>query len=114
MPETPLTIPLTMTRTQLLAQLRTYLPRKTRKLSKLIAVTLYWTYKGDILPLGEDEREWHYRNAITKTDLLARTEMEWYLLKEMMASSAGALRCYLGIRGEREKKGGWWFGSASS
>lgn len=114
-PDDPLTIPLGETRMQLLARLRTHLPRKTRKLPRLVTATLYWTYKGGILPLGEDEQEWHYRNAITKTDLLGRTEGEWFLLKEMMASSGGALRCYLGIRGEAEKeKKGWWFGNAST
>lgn len=119
-PEHPLTIPLSTTRTTLLTLLRGHLPRKTRKHPKLVAVTLYWTYRGDILPLGPDDREWHYRNAITKTDLLDRTEQEWFLLKEMMASSDGALKCYLGIKGEEtgwaanRKKGGWWFGSGTA
>ncbi|KAI5457289.1 hypothetical protein BGZ63DRAFT_394387 [Mariannaea sp. PMI_226] len=67
---------------------------------KLIAATLYWTFRGDILPLGEDDEDWHYRNPITKTDLLSRSESEWFLLREMMAASNGALKSYLAIRGE--------------
>ncbi|KAJ0140574.1 Uncharacterized protein HZ326_16554 [Fusarium oxysporum f. sp. albedinis] len=31
---------------------------------------------------------------------MARSELEWFLLKEMMASSRGALKCYISVRGE--------------
>jgi hypothetical protein len=70
------------------------------RVPKLVGVTLYWTFRGDILPLGPDDRDWHYRNPITKTDLLGRSEAEWFLLREMMTASSGALKCYLAIQGD--------------
>ncbi|KAF7545348.1 hypothetical protein G7Z17_g9238 [Cylindrodendrum hubeiense] len=126
LPQMPLRIPLDTTKAQLLSILRTHLPmppsnplaatntvssdsdktssRRRTALSlrrpKLVAVTLYWTFRGAILPLGPDDDDWHYRNPITKTDLLGRSELEWFLLREMMAASVGALKCYLAIRGE--------------
>lgn len=126
LPQTPLRIPLDTTKAQLLTILRTRIPmppsplpgantgsslesektssRRRTALSlrrpKLLSVTLYWTFRGAILPLGPDDDDWHYRNPITKTDLLGRSELEWFLLREMMAASDGALKCYLAIRGE--------------
>ncbi|KAH7149780.1 hypothetical protein B0J13DRAFT_274690 [Dactylonectria estremocensis] len=120
MPETPLRIPLDTTKAQLLSLLRARLPdhsstsldttssnttsssrrRAAARHPKLAAVTLYWTFRGSILPLGLGDDSWHYRNPITKTDLLGRSELEWFLLREMMAASDGALKCYLAIRGE--------------
>ncbi|KAH7160623.1 hypothetical protein EDB81DRAFT_642668 [Dactylonectria macrodidyma] len=113
MPETPLSIPLDTTKAQLLSLLRGRLPDHSNKATsyssrrrtaarqpKLVAVTLYWTFRGSILPLGPGDDTWHYRNPITKTDLLGRSELEWFLLREMMAASDGALKCYLAIRGE--------------
>ncbi|KAF4977900.1 hypothetical protein FZEAL_5648 [Fusarium zealandicum] len=130
LPQTPLRVPLNTTKVQLLDILRAHLPkrgekdasevtpRRSRALrrQKLVAVTLYWTFRGMILPLGPKDEDWHYRNPITKTDLLDRTELEWFLLKEMMAASGGALKCYFAIRGEAtpvKKSTGWWFGSSA-
>ncbi|KPM45784.1 hypothetical protein AK830_g832 [Neonectria ditissima] len=83
---------------------------------KLTQVVMYWTFRGTILPLGPDDADWHYRNPITKTDLLRRSEDEWFLLREMMAASGGALKCYLSIRHEMPvaKKTGYsrWFGGS--
>ncbi|KAL4732556.1 hypothetical protein ACLX1H_001573 [Fusarium chlamydosporum] len=111
LPQTPLRIPLDTSRVHLLNLLRERLPlpetpnaksRRARSIRrpKLIAATLYWTFRGSILPLGPSDKEWHYRDPITKTDIMARTELEWFLLKEMMTSSGGALKCYIAIRGE--------------
>lgn len=118
LPQQPLRIPLATSKSQLLQVLRTHLPYGKDRIRrpKLAAVTLYWTFRGMILPLGPNDNEWHYRNPITKTDLLGRAEMEWFLLKEMMASSGGALKCYLVIRGEIvpvKKTGTWWFGAST-
>ncbi|KAJ4267364.1 hypothetical protein NW762_003469 [Fusarium torreyae] len=125
LPGTPLRIPLDTSRVKLLALLRAQLPipdtsnskgRLSRSVRhpKLIAATLYWTFRGTILPLGPSDKDWHYRDPITKTDIMERTELEWFLLKEMMASSGGALKCYFAIRGEAipKKTTGWWFGSS--
>lgn len=103
LPLQPLVISLDTTKAQLLHLLRDQLPNaapRTRHRPKLQAVTLYWTFRGLIIPLGLSDADWHFRNPITKTEMLGRSEMEWYLLKEMMASSGGALKCYLAIRGE--------------
>jgi hypothetical protein len=127
LPQTSLRIPLDTSRVHLLTLLRERLPvpessntksRRARSIRrpKLIAATLYWTFHGSILPLGPSDKEWHYRDLITKTDIMARTELEWFLLKEMMASSGGALKCYIAIRGEAlptKKTTGWWFGSTA-
>ncbi|KAF5667587.1 hypothetical protein FHETE_5645 [Fusarium heterosporum] len=126
LPSTPLRIPHDTSRVHLLTLLRAQLPtsetsrgngRRSRSVRrpKLIAATLYWTFRGTILPLGPSDKEWHYRDPITKTDIMSRTELEWFLLKEMMASSEGALKCYFAIRGETlpvKKSTGWWFGSS--
>ncbi|KAJ3509077.1 hypothetical protein NM208_g15719 [Fusarium decemcellulare] len=93
-------------------------PRRGRAIrrQKLVEVTMYWTFRGMILPLGPNDEEWHYRNPITKTDLITRTELEWFLLKEMMVSSSGSLKCYIAIRGENppaKKTSAWWFGYAA-
>jgi hypothetical protein len=127
LPSTPLRIPLDTSRVHLLTLLREQLPvaetstnkgRRSRPIRrpKLIAATLYWTFRGTILPLGPSDKEWHYRDPITKTDILGRTELEWFLLKEMMASSGGALKCYFAIRGEAlpaRKTTSWWFGNSA-
>lgn len=128
LPLQPLSIDLDTTKVQLLQILRDHLPCRNRASSngsssssssssgsgsgssgisnsrkpKLRQVTLYWTFRGSILPLGLSDDEWHYRNPITKTEMLPRSEMEWYLLKEMMASSDGALKCYFAILGEAQ------------
>ncbi|KAF4334842.1 hypothetical protein FBEOM_11327 [Fusarium beomiforme] len=119
---TPLSIPLNTSRVHLLNLLREKLPvaegsnknRRSRQIRrpKLISAVLYWTYGGKIYPLGSSDKEWHYRDLVTKTDLMARSELEWFLLKEMMASSRGALKCYISVRGETlpaKKSSGWWF-----
>ncbi|RGP76017.1 hypothetical protein FLONG3_5408 [Fusarium longipes] len=127
LPQTSLRIPLDTSRVHLLTLLRERLPtlespnNKSRRARsarrpKLITATLYWTFRGSILPLGPSDKDWHYRDPITKTEIMARTELEWYLLKEMMASSGGALKCYIAIRGEAlptKKTTGWWFGSTA-
>ncbi|KAF4415075.1 hypothetical protein FACUT_13705 [Fusarium acutatum] len=119
---TPLSIPLNTSRVHLLNLLREKLPvveassknrlsRQVRR-PKLISATLYWTYGGKIYPLGPSDKEWHYRDLVTKTDIMAHSELEWFLLKEMMASSRGALKCYISVRGEHlpaKKTSGWWF-----
>lgn len=126
----PVRLPVGSTKSQLLNLLRTQLPvpsasgkktgtfrlSRTIRRQKLTAATLFLTFGGVIVPLGPKEEDWHYRNAITKTDLLERTEGEWYLIKEMIASSSGSLKCYIVIRGEvpsNRKSSGWWFGSRS-
>ncbi|KAF6519930.1 hypothetical protein NW760_014303 [Fusarium oxysporum] len=105
---TPLSIPLNTSRVHLLNLLREKLPvveassknrlsRQVRR-PRLISATL--------------DKEWHYRDLVTKTDIMARSELEWFLLKEMMASSRGALKCYISVRGEHvpaKKTSGWWF-----
>ncbi|KAH6877290.1 hypothetical protein B0T10DRAFT_464681 [Thelonectria olida] len=130
LPPTPLRISLNTTKAQLASLLRAHLPVASpyplglatsgsdlqslrssvtnspssssgaNRVPKLVAITLYWTFRGDILPLGPDDRDWHYRNPITKTDLLCRSEAEWFLLREMMTASSGALKCYLAIQGD--------------
>ncbi|KAF5010188.1 hypothetical protein FDECE_3629 [Fusarium decemcellulare] len=136
-PDEPLRIHVNTTKGQLLNQLRARLPipvpastknngkgnpgvapRRGRAIrrQKLVEVTMYWTFRGMILPLGPNDEEWHYRNPITKTDLITRTELEWFLLKEMMVSSSGSLKCYIAIRGENppaKKTSAWWFGSST-
>ncbi|KAF5022067.1 hypothetical protein F66182_5894 [Fusarium sp. NRRL 66182] len=123
LPETPLRISLDTSRVQLLTLLRAQLPipstsksksRRARR-PKLISATMYWTYGGSIIPLGASDTKWHYVKPITKTDIMERTELEWFLLKEMMASSGGALKCYFAIRGEAmpKRSTGWWFGSSA-
>ncbi|KAK7424240.1 hypothetical protein QQZ08_008728 [Neonectria magnoliae] len=134
LPSSPLCISIDTTKAQLLALLRTRVPvpssaaaapgdsesvrRRTAPVRhpKLTEVIMYWTFRGAILPLGPDDADWHYRNPITKTDLLRRSEDEWFLLREMMAASGGALKCYLAIRGEvsTAKKMGYsrWFGGS--
>ncbi|TVY65219.1 hypothetical protein Focb16_v015886 [Fusarium oxysporum f. sp. cubense] len=106
---TPLSIPLNTSRVHLLNLLRDKLPvveaSSKNRLSRQ-------TYGGKIYPLGPSDKEWHYRDLITKTDIMARSELEWFLLKEMMASSRGALKCYISVRGEHvpaKKTSGWWF-----
>ncbi|KAF4447637.1 hypothetical protein F53441_8841 [Fusarium austroafricanum] len=122
LPSKPLSIPFDTSRVHLLTLLREKLPvpeasNKSRlgrhvRRPKLAAAMLYWTYRGTILPLGPNDKEWHYRDLVTKTDVMTRSELEWYLLKEMMASSGGALKCFIAIRGEAlpDKISGWWFG----
>ncbi|CEI62994.1 hypothetical protein FVEN_g444 [Fusarium venenatum] len=124
-PHTPLRIALDTSRVHLLNLLREQLPlpesKKSRRARstcrpKLIAATMYWTFRGSILPIGLSDKDWHYHHPITKTDIMARTELEWFLLKEMMASSGGALKCYIAIRGEilpTKKTTGWWFGGTA-
>ncbi|RSL70045.1 hypothetical protein CEP54_002086 [Fusarium duplospermum] len=125
----PIRLPVNSTKSQLLNLLRTQLPTptsakktgtfrlsRTIRRQKLDAVTLFLTFGGVVVPLGPKEEDWHYRNAITKTDLLERTEGEWYLIKEMIAASSSSLKCYIVIRGEtpsNRKSSGWWFSSRS-
>ncbi|KAM0415670.1 hypothetical protein ACHAPT_013370 [Fusarium lateritium] len=125
----PLSLPVDSTKSQLLNLLRTQLPippstkktgtfrlGRTLRRQKLVAATLFLTFGGLVLPLGPKEEDWHYRNAITKTNLLERSEGEWYLIKEMIAASSGSLKCYIVIRGEEpstRKSSGWWFSSRS-
>ncbi|KAJ4308241.1 hypothetical protein N0V84_012213 [Fusarium piperis] len=125
----PVRLPVGSTKSQLLNLLRTQLPvppsakktgtfrlSRTIRRQKLDAATLFLTFGGTVTPLGPKEEDWHYRNAITKTDLLERTEGEWYLIKEMIAASSGSLKCYIVIRGEApsgRKSSGWWFSSRS-
>ncbi|KAM6526229.1 hypothetical protein FSOLCH5_002357 [Fusarium solani] len=89
---------------------------RTIRRQKLAAATLFLTFGGVVIPLGPKEEDWHYRNAITKTDLLQRAEGEWYLIKEMIASSSGSFKCYIVIRGEvpsNRKSSGWWLSNHS-
>ncbi|RSM13435.1 hypothetical protein CDV31_005855 [Fusarium ambrosium] len=125
----PIRLPVTSTKSQLLNLLRTQLPTptsakktgtfrlsRTIRRQKLDVATLFLTFGGVVVPLGPKEEDWHYRNAITKTDLLERTEGEWYLIKEMIAASSGSLKCYIVIRGEapsNRKSSGWWFSGRS-
>ncbi|CAM1509354.1 Fc.00g030930.m01.CDS01 [Cosmosporella sp. VM-42] len=111
-PDLPLRVSRATRLDTLLVTLRSKLPpspNRPKRPLKLAGATLYWTYRGDIVPLQADEKDWYYKNAFIKSDLLGRTELQWYDMKEMILASEGALKCYLAIRGEEEMRRGWWF-----
>lgn len=71
--------------------------RRPRRPSLAVA-TLYLTYDGLVVPLSPCEAEWHYKNVLSATELLGKTEAEWAVLKEFIVAAGGELKCFINVR----------------
>jgi hypothetical protein len=53
-----------------------------------------------VVPLCEDDADWHVRGGYVRVDLFAsKSETEWRMFKELVVAAEGRFKCFMAIKG---------------